>query len=118
MKKIIISMVVISLIFLLPVVKSFLDVTTLTEDVQIELEADVDTRINGLLESELYKHSNLAGREELAYQLLVKLEKEGLIKCSTYSKESNLYSFEYRDGTLGGILLIDFSSAHTDFMTN
>lgn len=70
----------------------------------------VDEKIGELITSDLYREGSLEKREELSSTMLSQLKEEGYIVNLSYSKTDRLFSFQYADGTLGGIKIEDFSS--------
>lgn len=76
----------------------------------IRASYDVDARIREVIESDEYISSSILERKAIAEQLLNELSEDGLIKDIQFSEEDDLFSFEYDDGTLGGVMIRDFGS--------
>ncbi len=70
--------------------------------------AYVDERIDQLMKSSAYKNSSFEKQKELIFDMLKELERERYIINLYYNEESLLFSFEYSNGTLGGVSLRDF----------
>lgn len=68
-------------------------------------DIDVDELINKLTKSEGYSKMSYDEKKESCRKLLEELKEKGAIKYYSYSDTSMLYSFEYKDGSLGGIML-------------
>lgn len=78
--------------------------TTISDDKII----DVDELINTLLNSDEYSKMSDDEKEEACKKLLNELKAKKAIKNYSYSNSDMLYSFEYNDGSLGGIKLKDW----------
>lgn len=70
----------------------------------------VDQMIRDLTKSDEFLSADEEKRKEMSYQLLKHLKNSELIKNFKFQEKSHMYSFEYIDGTTGGISLKDFSS--------
>ena len=71
----------------------------------------MNEQIKMLLNSEAYKTAEAEERIELVSNLLNELESNGDIWNLSLNEEGNLFSFQYLDGTLGGVTIEDFSQA-------
>lgn len=69
----------------------------------------VDEKLDALLSGADYKAGSLQERKELAQAVLSQLEAENYISKLFYQEEQAQFTFQYADGTLGGIALQDFS---------
>lgn len=78
----------------------------------------VNERIKGLLNSETYKMAEDEERVALVSELLTGLETSGYIKNLSLNEENNLFSFQYIDGTLGGVTIEDFSQSEGSLPMN
>ena len=67
----------------------------------------VDKALKKLVKSEKYQSGDLKTKKKLAKKLLKKLKSKGLIKNIFYSDKT--YSFQYKNGVLGGLMLEEFS---------
>ena len=70
----------------------------------------VDLAIDSLSMSDKYTKVSLEERKMMMSELLTKLKKQGLIKSIYYDKESTMYSFKYKSGALGGVMLKSWNS--------
>ncbi len=70
----------------------------------------VDEQIKMLLTSENYTSSSLSNQESLISQELSRLKKEKAIKHFSYNQNSLIFSYEYLDGSIGGISLQEFGT--------
>ncbi len=70
----------------------------------------VDLSIKKVIESVDYKSADIVNRQEIIKSLLKQFKKDMLIKYFSYNEDSFLFSFEYCDGTLGGVYIKDFDS--------
>jgi len=68
----------------------------------------VDDRISAVTATDAYKNASVDERKDIIQQLLTELKHENAIKYVYYSKDNYLFSFEYKDGTLGGVKIKDF----------
>ncbi len=87
----------------------------LSEDEKIDY---VDEQIHVLQEDDAYKSANTDTREEMAAGVLRKLRIMRYVKNVSYSSDSQLFSFQYTDGSLGGITLTDFSTPEGELAMN
>lgn len=71
----------------------------------------VDEQIAALTADTAYQDGTLEERRDLAQAALTQLEKEGYLTQLNYDGEQDLFSFQYADGSLGGVYLADFSSS-------
>jgi hypothetical protein len=78
-----------------------------------DLVAYTDKQIEDITASTAYKDADTEGRKRMISLLLKQLRKERVIVQYSYDKDGELFSFEYVDGSLGGVQLRDF-----DGMTN
>jgi len=78
----------------------------------------VDDEIEKMVESAEYKNATIDERKNIANSLLLRLKKEKAIKRFSYSKDSYLFSFTYKNGTLGGIYLKDFNTQFNGSLNN
>lgn len=67
-------------------------------------------QINSLLNSKEYEDASLEERKEKAEKLLKLLQKEHCIRFLHYNEEGLAFSFEFANGTLGALVLKDFSA--------
>ncbi len=67
----------------------------------------VDTTINNLITSSNYTNMPIEEQQIAVTKLLNILKKEGEIKSYNYSEDNKLFSFTYKNGTLGGVTLED-----------
>lgn len=73
-------------------------------------EENVDERIDTLLASEEYQAAPTEERAKLVDALLQQMKESGTIRQYHYFSEEAFFSFEYSDGSAGGVMLKDFSS--------
>ena len=66
-------------------------------------EIDVDKLIYNLINSDTYSKMSYNEKKEACKKLLDELKSKEVITFYDYSEITGLYSFEYKDGTLGGI---------------
>ena len=78
----------------------------------------VDEKIEELITCDLYREGSLEEREKMSSMMLSQLKKEGYIAHLSYSSTDGLFSFQYADGTLGGIKIEDFNSNPSDLPIN
>lgn len=71
----------------------------------------VDTSINNLITSSDYSKMSLEEKQIAVTKLLNTLKKEGEIKSYNYSESNTMFSFTYKNGTLGGVTLEDLNLA-------
>lgn len=74
---------------------------------KITPEQYVDNTINELIESEEFKTGDIEIRKKLSEDLMNELEKLKYINNVYY--EDNMYTFQYSNGSLGGIMLKDWN---------
>ncbi len=91
------------------------DVSVETVESKVDL---VNDEIGQLIESDDYIKASIEEKEEFASILLNKLENQGYIKGLYYDKENSLFSFQYADGTLGGIQMDDFNKEIDGLLMN
>lgn len=71
----------------------------------------VNHEISGLTGNNDYINANINDRKKLVLEMLNKLSDLGYIKGQYYDEKNKLFSFQYIDGTLGGIeIMNDFST--------
>ena len=77
-----------------------------------ELSRDeyVDTEISKITDSEEYKKSSYDERKTAIEQLLTELKEEKYIKNVYYDKDSQMFTFQYSSGVLGGVMIKEFDS--------
>ena len=76
----------------------------------VYLVSEVNQKIDALIESAEYKQANIQTRKEYAQSLLEEMEDEKLIRNYKYFEESYMFSFNYENGIIGGIYLLDFAN--------
>ena len=64
---------------------------------------DANTEVNNLINSSEYQEMTTNERRAACEELLNELKKEGAIKCYSYSESDMLFSYETKNGNLGGI---------------
>ena len=69
----------------------------------------VNEKINELIKSDVYIEASSEKRKKLVSDMLKKLECCQYIEHLYYDNKTDLFSFQYVDGTLGGIKIEDFS---------
>ncbi len=69
---------------------------------------NIDDGLNKLMESEEYKNSNENKKIEVVENFLKLYEKDNIIKNLDYDSKTKLFSFQYSDGSLGGVSLKEF----------
>lgn len=77
----------------------------LTQGNKMTKNESIDYAIDKLTNSEEYKQMSDNQKKEECEKLLNRLKDQGKIKYFSYSESSMLYSFEYSDGVLGGIMI-------------
>lgn len=77
----------------------------LTQGNKMTENESVDSAIDKLINSVEYKQMPNNQKKEECEKLLNSLKDQGKIKYFSYSESSMLYSFEYSDGVLGGIMI-------------
>lgn len=77
---------------------------------EIDMNEYVDEQIQAIVQSDAYKNASIDQREQIISHLLSQLKKEEAINNFLYEKGNYLFSFEYCDGTLGGVKIKDFDS--------
>lgn len=82
-----------------------------TDDVVVT-QYNVDELIRNLVNSEEYSKMSENEKKSECEKLLNKLKENGVIKDYSYFDSEKLYSFEYNDGSLGGISLKEFDSEY------
>ena len=80
---------------------------TQIEEYEFEQMNYVDETINELINSAEWKTMSINERKEKAEILLNKLEEEGYIQNVIFG-EAYVYSFQYNNGVLGGLMIKDF----------
>lgn len=70
--------------------------------------SSVDDQIQELIKSDAYKNGTILERKKLVGEQLRQLAYDGYISHLLYDKQNALFSFQYVDGSLGGIQLTDF----------
>ncbi len=80
-------------------------------DDPVSAYALVNEKIDELTSSEKYIRSALAERRDMAADLLSSLSEQGYISNISYDELGNVFSFEYPDGSLGGLKTDDFASS-------
>ena len=84
---------------------------------KIERRVDrADQEIAALVDTEAFQNGSLQEREALAFGLMSELRKGGCVSDVFY--EDGLFSFQYADGTLGGLMIEDFSQKVGDIPVN
>ncbi len=80
-----------------------------TEESTEETKQEVDDVIDNLLEKDNFSDMSDDSQREEIEKLLNNLAEENLIYDVEYDETEKMYSFEYSDGGLGGILMESFS---------
>jgi hypothetical protein len=70
-----------------------------------------DERIRELLDDAAYRDGDAETRKALAAEVLHALEKEHCIKALYYDPKNQMYSYQYADGSLGGLTMTDFQDS-------
>lgn len=70
-----------------------------------EVTEYVDNQLHELMVSESFESADEETRVTYVKALLKKLKKEKRIKNYFYSTETQMFSFEYKDGSLGGVVI-------------
>ena len=70
----------------------------------------VDTQIRELLDNEEYINADTEQKQKMANNLLTTLKKQNKITGFSYNEDNLSFSFVYKDHSLGGIYLQDFSA--------
>lgn len=86
------------------------DVQSSDEISKDEDMTEVDERIKKLMTAEDFKSAAEQNKLEAVETLLNELVKEGLIKDGSvdYDVDSGMFSFQYKSGALGGIMMKEF----------
>lgn len=84
------------------------------KDYVMSLDGTVDEQISQLLSDEGYLSLEYEKRVELVRLLLVKFSLNGYIKVYNYEPEARMFSFQYADGSLGGIMMEEFEPCVID----
>ena len=71
---------------------------------------DANTEVNNLINSSEYQEMTTNERRVACEELLSELKKKGAIKHYSYSESDMLFSYETKDGILGGIKIQDWNS--------
>ena len=84
-------------------------ITPLTDDELTNIDT-VDTAIDEILNDFDYQSATLEVRKEKVYDVLTSLVDQGLIieESIYYDEETYTFSYEYKDGILGGVIIKDF----------
>ena len=69
---------------------------------------DVDSGISEFMETTYFKSLSDSNKVRTMKKLLVKYTLSGQIKNVYYNEDNMMYSFQYKDGILGGVMLKDF----------
>lgn len=80
--------------------------------------SSVDEQIQGLIKSDAYKNGTILERKKLVGEQLRQLAYDGYISHLLYDKQNALFSFQYADGSLGGIQLTDFNHQFSSLPIN
>lgn len=70
-----------------------------------------DERIRELLDDAAYRDGDAETRNALAAEVLHVLEKEHCIQALYYDPKNQMYSYQYADGSLGGLTMTDFQDS-------
>ena len=70
---------------------------------------DANTEVNNLINSSEYQEMTTSERKVACEELLSELKKKGAIKHYSYSESDMLFSYETKDGILGGIKIQDLN---------
>ena len=68
----------------------------------------VDKNIAKVSSSEEYNNGTLKDKKLLMKDCLTQLKKKKLISTYHYDKDSKMFSYTYKCGVLGGVMLVDF----------
>lgn len=82
---------------------------TLPEKIYKEYSQEVQEGIQAIMKEEEYDSSEYDTQVELMGELLNLYKKHGEIKKYAYEESSSMYSFTFKDGTLGGAMLKPFN---------
>ena len=82
---------------------------TFTEE-ELSRDEYVDTKIAEITASEEYKESSYDDRKTTIEQILTDLKEEKYIKNGYYDKDSQMFTFQYSSGVLGGVMIKEFDS--------
>ena len=80
--------------------------------------SSVDEQIQGLIKSDAYKNGTILERKKLVGEQLRQLAYDGYISHLLYDKQNALFSFQYADGSFGGIQLTDFNHQFSSLPIN
>lgn len=83
---------------------------TFAEEEELSRDEYVDTEISKITDSEEYKESSYDDRKAAIEQILTKLKEEKYIKNDYYDKDSQMFTFQYSSGVLGGAMIKEFDS--------
>lgn len=70
----------------------------------------IDSKIKFITETDEYKSAEIDERKAIINQLLIQLKKDKRIRNFSYNKDNFLLSFEYLDGSLGGVMIKEFDT--------
>lgn len=70
----------------------------------------IDSKIKFITETDEYKSAEIDERKAIINQLLIQLKKDKRIRNFSYNKDNFLFSFEYLDGSLGGVMIKEFDT--------
>ena len=95
-----------SFVFTLPCHEVSAEVVSEFTEQELKDMAKVDKAMQKLVKTEKYKNGNLTTRKKLAKKMFKKLKSKGLIQGLLY--EDKMFSFQYKNGVLGGMMLEEF----------
>ena len=74
------------------------------------ISIDANTEVNNLINSSEYQEMTTNERKVACEELLSELKSKGAIKHYSYSESDMLFSYETKDGILGGIKIQEWNS--------
>lgn len=78
----------------------------------------VNNKLKELSESSNYKESGLKERKEKMETILIELQQRGYITNLSYDEDTYLFSFQFSDGSLGGMNVKGFETRPGELPTN
>lgn len=78
----------------------------------------VNNKLKELSESSNYKESGLKERKEQMETVLIELQQRGYITNLSYDEDTYLFSFQFSDGSLGGMNVKGFETRLGELPTN
>lgn len=86
----------------------------LTEEEGIEQMDYANKKIREISESSKYKESSIEERKEQMEPVLTELKQKRYIKNLEYYDDNYLFSFQYSNGSLGGVYIKSYEGEHGD----